>query len=70
MRASAGINWKVAKFFTYLGVKLRHMKLRKLPILILSFALLVFADGCSSGKNHKHKKLKPGKPIPCPQKDC
>jgi len=30
--------------------------------------MLVIAVGCASQKNHK--KLKPGKPIPCPQKDC
>jgi hypothetical protein len=28
----------------------------------------VLAGGC--GSNKPHKKLKPGKPIPCPHKDC
>jgi uncharacterized protein YcfL len=29
--------------------------------------VLVLIAGCGS---HKNKRLKPGKPIPCPQKDC
>ena len=35
--------------------------------LVMVFALL--AGACSTAKKPQ-KKLKPGKPIPCPQKDC
>jgi len=35
------------------------------------YLLLVLALACTScAGTHKHKKLKPGKPIPCPVKDC
>jgi len=30
---------------------------------------LVIMFGCGSSKK-PHGKLKPGKPLPCPQKDC
>ncbi|MBX2963984.1 MAG: hypothetical protein KF687_15840 [Cyclobacteriaceae bacterium] len=39
---------------------------RIFPVLLLLVAI-AFTD-CASQK--KHKRLKPGKPIPCPQKDC
>ncbi|MBX2947281.1 MAG: hypothetical protein KF725_15740 [Cyclobacteriaceae bacterium] len=39
---------------------------RIFPILLVLLAIM-FSD-CASQK--KHKRLKPGKPIPCPQKDC
>jgi hypothetical protein len=35
---------------------------------IVLVVLLVLIGGCAAQK--KHKKLKPGKPIPCPLKDC
>jgi hypothetical protein len=36
---------------------------------IITFILLMaMAMSCASQKSNK--KLKPGKPIPCPQKDC
>ena len=44
-------------------------KLKFVPVFLL-LAFLVLAEGCASSHSHKHKKLKPGKPIPCPQKDC
>jgi predicted component of type VI protein secretion system len=36
--------------------------------LILAIFLMTVAAGCAS--HRPNKKLKPGKPIPCPQKDC
>lgn len=45
------------------------MKFRS-AIILLFAAVVLIADGCASTHNHKHKKLKPGKPIPCPLKDC
>jgi hypothetical protein len=36
--------------------------------LICLLAVLMFAGGCASGKSGR--KLKRGKPIPCPVKDC
>jgi hypothetical protein len=37
--------------------------------LLLILAIAVLAS-CASQKHKPHKKLKPGKPIPCPMKDC
>ncbi len=36
--------------------------------LTLILVVVLLAGGCASNK--PNKKLKPGKPIPCPQKDC
>ena len=37
----------------------------------LLMVLVLLVEACSSSHHaKKHKKLKPGKPIPCPQKDC
>jgi uncharacterized protein YceK len=37
----------------------------------LVFFLIGFLlGGCGSSKKKPHGKLKPGKPIPCPLKDC
>lgn len=49
--------------------KTNDMKSRSVIILLFA-ALLMIGDGCASSRNHKNKKLKPGKPIPCPLKDC
>jgi hypothetical protein len=40
---------------------------KRISLVLILFAALLFSD-CASQK--KHKRLKPGKPIPCPQKDC
>lgn len=38
---------------------------------IIVMMVLVFLASCASSSHiHKNKKLKPGKPIPCPLKDC
>ncbi|HRJ31166.1 MAG TPA: hypothetical protein PLV21_14525 [Cyclobacteriaceae bacterium] len=39
---------------------------RIFPVLVVLLAISL--TDCASNK--KHKRLKPGKPIPCPQKDC
>jgi hypothetical protein len=44
------------------------MKMRISILSWLAVSLIVLASACASGNTHK--KLKPGKPIPCPQKDC
>jgi hypothetical protein len=36
-------------------------------VMLFSITILL---SCASSKHKPHKKLKPGKPIPCPQKDC
>ncbi|WP_255647313.1 hypothetical protein [Fulvivirga sedimenti] len=36
---------------------------------IIIFLSLILAAGCASS-NKRPGKIKPGKPIPCPQKDC
>jgi len=41
-------------------------RLIRLSILII---LVLLIEACASHPK-KHKKLKPGKPIPCPLKDC
>lgn len=41
--------------------------LKRISLVLVMLAALLFTD-CASQK--KHKRLKPGKPIPCPQKDC
>jgi hypothetical protein len=41
----------------------------KRAIVLMMFVGLLLSS-CASNNNHKHKKLKPGKPIPCPLKDC
>jgi len=38
-------------------------------VTFLLAAIILFSS-CASNRNKPHKKLKPGKPIPCPQKDC
>ncbi len=47
----------------------RIVKLRSLTAILLAI-IIVIAEGCASTHKHKKKKLKPGKPIPCPLKDC
>ncbi len=39
-------------------------------VKVLLLATIVMAASCASNKHKPHKKLKPGKPIPCPMKDC
>jgi predicted component of type VI protein secretion system len=41
---------------------------RQLLTRWLLLLTLVVLTACASNK--PHKRLKPGKPIPCPQKDC
>jgi len=41
-------------------------RMKRLLVFLLISSVLAF--GCASNK--KHKRLKPGKPIPCPLKDC
>jgi len=43
------------------------MKYKSILSLLVACALVV---SCHSSNHHHKKKLKPGKPIPCPQKDC
>jgi hypothetical protein len=63
------IKQKVDTFFLFLGYS-NELPLRVKAIFIIFFALIILLeDGCRS-HHHKHKKLKPGKPIPCPLKDC
>ena len=58
---------RVNFFFLHLHGGFLRMKFRS-AIILLFAAVVLIADGCAS--THKHKKLKPGKPIPCPLKDC
>lgn len=47
-----------------------YCDLNRFPLkkIILLFAVTAVLVSCASNK--PHKKLKPGKPIPCPTKDC
>lgn len=68
---SAEMKWIMNLFFTYFRIvnKFQHMSVR--PLIVVCLFLTVFlSDGCASSHSHKNKKLKPGKPIPCPHKDC
>lgn len=38
--------------------------------IVMLAAIILFSGACASNKHKPHKKLKPGKPIPCPMKDC
>jgi hypothetical protein len=42
------------------------LNVRKTIVFVLALAVIL---SCGSHNKHK-KKLKPGKPIPCPTKDC
>jgi hypothetical protein len=42
----------------------------KFPWLPVAMALIIAVSSCASSNHHTHKKLKRGKPIPCPLKDC
>ncbi len=44
--------------------------LKRLLTFITMLALVLSMEGCASHHSKKHKKLRPGKPIPCPLKDC
>jgi len=54
------INWLILIFKNEMGFS------KKLILLFLAFCLVFGA--CRTQK--KPRTLKPGKPIPCPQKDC
>lgn len=42
-----------------------------LLIIVVSFSsVLLQSCGTSKGNGHNSKKIKRGKPIPCPIKDC
>jgi hypothetical protein len=43
--------------------------LKAIVIRFIFLLVVFFMIGCAS-HHHKNKKLKPGKPIPCPLKDC
>jgi len=47
------------------------LKFRAAIIMLLFASVMIIAEGCASTHAHKKKKkLKPGKEIPCPLKDC
>jgi len=49
------------------------MKLKKLFILLSLLAIMAVADGCKKGPSktkYNTTKVKKGKPLPCPVKDC
>ncbi len=46
----------------------RIFKLKFIWMLIMILASAMVFDGCASNK--KKKPPKPGKPIPCPVRDC
>src|SRR5690606_27708346 len=56
--------------FIFLPLMKSGFKFRPLIIMLIFMAVLFIADACTSTNHHRNKKLKPGKPIPCPQKDC
>lgn len=49
---------------------MKRTTLRLILSVVLLALFLVLAEGCASSRGNTKKKLKPGKPIPCPQKDC
>jgi hypothetical protein len=46
------------------------MKSHALKKIMFLVGIVVFLGISSCQSGNTHKKLKPGKPIPCPQKDC
>jgi hypothetical protein len=44
------------------------MKIRL--IQIVGIVVIMISASCASHHHKQNKKLKPGKPIPCPLKDC
>ncbi|WP_291726326.1 hypothetical protein [Bernardetia sp.] len=54
--------------------KLKFLKLKSIYLLYFMFlpAFMINISSCTSHKGHtmKKKKLKRGRPIPCPVKDC
>jgi hypothetical protein len=71
-----GVPFKIANFE---GCAVTPIKLLlSIPDLsmkrIINFSIILITvlliEACASHHPTKHKKLKPGKPIPCPQKDC
>ena len=46
---------------------LNNFHLKKIALLFV--VLMIALSSCASNNKH-HKKLKRGKPIPCPTKDC
>src|SRR5690606_18876238 len=56
-------------FFYFYRYMLFFRSFRNSSIVFLFAAMLMIADGCASSRSGHKKKLKPGKPIPCPQKD-
>ena len=52
--------------FTYWQINYVKKLIRLSLILMMAFLI----SACASHHHKKHKKLKPGKPIPCPLKDC
>jgi len=42
--------------------------MKKISVIILVIAL--GCGACATHGKHKNGKIKPGKAIPCPQKDC
>lgn len=47
----------------------QFLSLAPLKKLLIILAIITLAS-CASHKHKPNKKLKPGKPIPCPLKDC
>ena len=50
------------------------MKFNKAILILFIGAILIGSEGCKKGPSSSHKKnnkkIKRGKPIPCPIKDC
>jgi hypothetical protein len=43
---------------------------QKLSRFFSTALIVLMLASCASHHSHKHKKIKPGKPMPCPLKDC
>lgn len=44
--------------------------IKSIKSIVVILCLAIVVSCASSAHTHKNKKLKPGKPIPCPLKDC
>jgi len=64
----------IANIPIFATVNVKSFKINKTALGIIFLSGCLVFGGCASSNNglqsSKHKKLQPGKPIPCPAKDC
>jgi hypothetical protein len=61
---------KSSDFEPHSNLGKRMKRLGKHGLTLILAIAITLSSSCASNKHKPHKKLKPGKPIPCPMKDC